>query len=60
MQVRAWGLFLKDVCDRLAAPTNGDSAAAEALKQMAEDCLQPVPADRPRFSKLAKTIAAFL
>lgn len=59
-QVRAWGLFLNDVCDRLAEPTNGDAAAADALRRAAEDCVKPSPAARPAFSKLSEMLAALL
>lgn len=60
VQVRAWGLFLKDVHDRMFRPLNGHTSAADALPQIIQDCLQPTPKDRPTFAKLAETLSSLL
>jgi hypothetical protein len=47
LQVRAWGLFLQDIFDRLAAV--GFSDGRQVLVGLIPRCLSPNPSERPTF-----------
>jgi len=57
LEVRAFGLLLSEIAQRL--PAEEDSASAEVtgrLNRLASECTGPLPAERPMFNALAKRI----
>lgn len=55
MQVRAWGLFLNDVCERMA-DSDAHSEKQATLISLVPKCLAKEPSTRPTF----ETITAML
>ena len=55
LQVRAFGLFLADVAERV---DGGGGAAAAALRELAEACMQPTHAERPTFAQIVARVDA--
>lgn len=65
MEVRAYGLLLRDIALRTAAPEAGAEAKAGAeaevvsgLRDLASRCADLPPAERPRFSDVCTEVRA--
>lgn len=53
MQIRGWGLFLKDVVERIEEPaalTPTEAVAKQALQDLVQSCRLPGNSPRPSFA----------
>jgi len=56
LEVRAFGCLLEDLLDR-CHPESAQSEAVDRLRQLQQDCMNPVPSMRPHFTEICDVLA---
>ena len=58
LEVRAFGCLLEDLLDRVRVPAaKAEKLRLDRLNKLRQDCLQPLPAARPRFKDIDRVLA---
>ena len=61
LEVRAFGCLLEDLLNRCELPdTETNKLILDLLDKLKQDCLAPIPIDRPLFGEIGKTLALIM
>ncbi|MGQ9870968.1 protein kinase [Leptodesmis sp.] len=58
LEVRAFGCLLEDLLNYCLVEGVAEQAGYDRLRQLQQDCMNPVPCERPLFTKICNTLGA--